>query len=561
MIGLRLLVACPNQPYVERDCSGNLLSLHLRTSDVLLGELHHESLDEVGLGHVSKVSLLGGKRLAHGLRLLDGNLSGNGLGVHLGDGQRSGDLEVLRVEELLLGLLLEDGLDLHHRLNQLVVDSGLGLDSDNLGNLLLDLGSLVAAQEELALGLTDGLLGLGLLDKSLEVIDLRGLLLWLSSLERLALLGELLDDFLALFADGDAGIWVLHQGNELIALLEVGVVGLERNVEGDAHGEGDHETDKSGSALQVLVELLLRDVAVGKAGEEGGHAALNLLLALLLLEVARLLSEHGHGHVVGATHRLGRWDGDGRANFASSVSLSVVDEDVVSVVSRALNSWNLLAHAFFSGTDKDVVAVVALLLFNGSDSRHGLLGLVDEDVVSATLVVGGASVIVGCWVAFVASLELGALGLGGLGGDTLLDAVHGTHELEDGSGSDKSADSANLLNQTAHGACILVLGGIDTSLGLGDNQSPDGNGEVAERLLVGVRLEIVVGGAKSVALSAEAGLLHALGVHEVTESHEAECTDSEGHDESGETVEASLVVIDLALVLLDVLKELWGVHW
>ena len=63
------------------------------------------------------------------------------------------------------------------------------------------------------------------------------------------------------------------------------------------------------------------------------------------------------------------------------------------------------------------------------------------------------------------------------------------------------------------------------------------------------------------ALSAEAGLLHALGVHEVTESHETECTDSEGHDESGETVKASLVVVDLALVLLDVLKELWGVHW
>ena len=63
------------------------------------------------------------------------------------------------------------------------------------------------------------------------------------------------------------------------------------------------------------------------------------------------------------------------------------------------------------------------------------------------------------------------------------------------------------------------------------------------------------------ALSAEASLLHALGVHEVTESHEAERTDSEDHNEFGETVEASLVVVDLALVLLDVLKELNGVRW
>ena len=82
------------------------------------------------------------------------------------------------------------------------------------------------------------------------------------------------------------------------------------------------------------------------------------------------------------------------------------------------------------------MAVVALLLLNSSDSRHGFLGLVDKDVVSATLVVGGASIIVGCWVAFVASLELVALGLGGLGGDILLDVVHGAHELEDGSSSD-----------------------------------------------------------------------------------------------------------------------------
>ena len=76
------------------------------------------------------------------------------------------------------------------------------------------------------------------------------------------------------------------------------------------------------------------------------------------------------------------------------MSLSEVDEGVVSVLS--LNNWSLLAvaHAFFSGTDKDVVAVVALLLSNGSDAGHGLLGLVDKDIVSATLVMGGAAVVV-----------------------------------------------------------------------------------------------------------------------------------------------------------------------
>ena len=164
-------------------------------------------------------------------------------------------------------------------------------------------------------------------------------------------------------------------------------------------------------------------------------------------------------------------------------------------------------------------------------------------------------------MAFLASLELVALGLGGFDGDILLGVVHGAHELEDGGSSDKSADSTNLLNQTGHGVGILVLGGLDTSLGLGDNQSPDGNGEVAEGLLVSVRLEIFVGRAKSMALTAEAALVHALGVHEVTEGHEAECTDSEGHNESGEAVKVSLVMVDLALVLLDVLKELNGVRW
>ena len=63
------------------------------------------------------------------------------------------------------------------------------------------------------------------------------------------------------------------------------------------------------------------------------------------------------------------------------------------------------------------------------------------------------------------------------------------------------------------------------------------------------------------ATATELSGVHALGVHEVTESHEAECTDAERHNESGEAVEAPLVMVDLALVFLDVLKELNGVLW
>ena len=53
-----------------------------------------------------------------------------------------------------------------------------------------------------------------------------------------------------------------------------------------------------------------------------------------------------------------------------------------------------------------------------------------------------------------------------------------------------------------------------------------------------------------------ARVIDALGVHEILEAHEADGADSEHHDELGDFVKAILVIFGLALVLLDVLKEL-----
>lgn len=103
--------------------------------------------------------------------------------------------------------MLQDGLGLYHRLDELV--GNLGLD---WSGLLDDPGGLVAAQEELTASVGDGLLGLGGLDEGLEVTDI-GLLGLSGGLEGLALLGELLDNFLALLADSDSSVLVLHQGD------------------------------------------------------------------------------------------------------------------------------------------------------------------------------------------------------------------------------------------------------------------------------------------------------------------------------------------------------------
>lgn len=236
---------------------------------------------------------------AHRLWLLDGNLS-HGLAVDLGHGQGGTHLKVLRVEVLLL--LLHNRLG--HRLNQLVVNLLL-LDNWSLSNLR----SRVSAEKKLTLGLIDDFPGLGGLNKSLKVVAL-GNLLGLSHSEQreephargdrsktglvggLLLGSKLLDDLPTLFADGNSGVGVLHESDERVHLLEMSVIGLDSHVEGYAHGKSQHEANESGSASQVLIELLFRDIAVGQVGEERGNAicGLNLLILLLLLfECAGLL--------------------------------------------------------------------------------------------------------------------------------------------------------------------------------------------------------------------------------------------------------------------------------
>lgn len=219
---------------------------------------------------------------AHRLWLLDGNLS-HGLAVDLGHGQGGTHLKVLRVEVLLL--LLHNRLG--HRLNQLVVNLLL-LDNWSLSNLR----SRVSAEKKLTLGLIDDFPGLGGLNKSLKVVALGNLLGLSRGLEGLLLGSKLLDDLPTLFADGNSGVGVLHESDERVHLLEMSVIGLDSHVEGYAHGKSQHEANKSGSASQVLIELLFRDIAVGQVGEERGNAicGLNLLILLLLLfECAGLL--------------------------------------------------------------------------------------------------------------------------------------------------------------------------------------------------------------------------------------------------------------------------------
>lgn len=221
--------------------------------------------------------LLDWLRFTHGLRLLDGDLGSDWLGVHLRQGEWGENFEVLWVEELLLlqrlgSLLLQDWLDLDHGLDQLVVGSGLnnGLLLLLGFNLLDDLGSFVAAQEKLTASIVNGFLGLGRLDESLEVVSLLEILFGISiGFERLALLSKLLNDLFALLAGSDASIWVLQEGNELFALLEMDMVSLESHIECDTCGKGDHESNESCRAPQILVELLLGEISVRQAREEG----------------------------------------------------------------------------------------------------------------------------------------------------------------------------------------------------------------------------------------------------------------------------------------------------
>ena len=273
----------------------NLLDGRERTCDhrsgsFLLSDLGKESSDKLSLGHVSEVGLLGRGRLAHGLRLHDGDLL-DGHGHRL----RSVNFEVLGVPELRL--LLD------HRLDELVVD--LLLDGSGDDDLLHDLGGRVAAQESLGVSLLEGLLGLGLEDKGLEGVlldDSGGDLLGSGLLVEFLLLGhDLLDNLLALGADSDSSVGVLHEGVERVSLFEVSVEGLKGNVESDADGKGGDESDESTGALEVLGELLVRGFLELEVSEEGhGGGALDVLL--LGLEFSGLLRKDSHGDVVGTAH-------------------------------------------------------------------------------------------------------------------------------------------------------------------------------------------------------------------------------------------------------------------
>ena len=86
---------------------------------------------------------------------------------------------------------------------------------------------------------------------------------------------------------------------------------------------------------------------------------------------------------------------------------------------------------------------------------------------------------------FVAGLELVAAA-GSLGDS--LDGVGGVvvaHELGEGGCSNKSADISDTLNETANGSGFVLGGGFDASLGLGDDEAPDGNRNGAEGLAIG----------------------------------------------------------------------------
>jgi len=270
------------------------------------------------------------------------------------------------------------------------------------------------------------------------------------------------------------------------------VVGLDSHVEGNAHGKSHHEANESGGASQVLVELLFRDIAVGQVGEERGKATCRLdlpVLLLLLFEGAGLLRKHGHGDVVRTTEGL--LGGNGRFDLTGHRRLGNVDNGIVSMVSRVADSGRLFAHALLSDFDKNVVTVVSLVLSDWLDSAHAVVGGVDKNVVSTALVVGRGLVVIRGGVFLVAGLKLVALSLGGALSDGLI-SFHGAHELEDGGSSDKSADGTDLLNQAANCVSILVGGSFDTSFSLGDDESPDGNGQEAERLLVLVSLSFLV---------------------------------------------------------------------
>jgi len=295
----------------------------IEVDSLLLGKLSEESLNEVSLWHGGEVWLLGRERLAHGLRLLDGNLGGD----WLRDGQRSSHLEVLGVPVLVGEVVRRNSGGLNWLrgdwLDQSVVDLRLLNDDGSLNWSRLDNRSLVGT-EKLLTSLLSGLLLLGSGD---EVIDGGGALslLWGGlGLDLLLLALKLLHDLLALLARGNASVRVVQESVELVKLLKVSVVGLGNNVVVHADSEGGNETEEGEGTLQVLLVLSVGLLSWLEERVRGG-----VLGRASVLELVGLLGKHLHGNVVGTSHGGLSWHDNAR--FAAHASLSEIDEKVVSV--------------------------------------------------------------------------------------------------------------------------------------------------------------------------------------------------------------------------------------
>ena len=374
----------------------------------VFGELEEKSFDELLLGLISEVGLLG-EGLAHGLGLLDSYLGHVGLGHHLGDGQRGLNLEVLGVPVLLHGLRGGNGL------NELVV----GVDLSDGGRS--HLGGLVAVEEGLTVGGLENLLGFG---GENELGELVGDGSGLDICDRLLLGHKLLDDLLTLLAGGNSGVRVGQKSVERVLLLKVGMVGLDSHERGNAEGEGGDEGNEFACACKVLLVLLSRDAGRGETEVRRGR----LLGFLLAFELVGLFGEYSHGNVVGTTHRFLGSNGGGSQSFlAGHGVLGEVDESVV-------------------GSDLGVGGSGGGGIGGRLLSSHTILRNLHEDVVSSAHVMGRVLVVEGGGVGLLAAgLEL--VGVSSLrNGLDRVCSVHRSHELEDSGGSNHSADCANLLN-------------------------------------------------------------------------------------------------------------------
>lgn len=113
---------------------------------------------------------------------------------------------------------------------------------------------------------------------------------------------KFLGESLALFADSNSSVGVVHELLKLILLDDLSVEGLEGNEVGHAEGKGGNESNESASLLQILLVLLVGDVSI-RGREHGEWRVVVLKSALLLfLELVGGFGKNGHGDVVGSTH-------------------------------------------------------------------------------------------------------------------------------------------------------------------------------------------------------------------------------------------------------------------